>query len=102
MSVKYVAALDGIRAIAVFFVFLRHSTVKMYVPDGVGVVGVGIFFALSGFLITSLLLEETERTGAVRLRSFYVRRAYRLLPALFFMLLGVTISAAVLGRRPEF
>src|ERR1700752_1901019 len=56
-----------------------------------GYVGVDIFFALSGFLITTLLYEEWERTGAISLRRVYVRRARRLLPALWLVVAGFTV-----------
>lgn len=77
----YRPGLDGLRAVAVLAVFGRHA-----VPDGVlpgfGWVGVGLFFTLSGFLITKLLLEEWDRDRSISYRGFYLRRARRLLPAL--------------------
>ena len=78
----YVPALDGIRAIAIVLVVSRHFWGR---PLGGGY-GVDVFFVLSGFLITTLLLEEHARDGAIALRAFYMRRARRLLPALFTML----------------
>lgn len=72
-------ALDGVRAFAVAAVLVYHGGVAA-VPGGF--LGVDAFFVLSGFLITSLLLEEHARTGRVSLRAFYARRARRLLPAL--------------------
>ena len=78
--------LDGLRAIAVMAVLLYHGGWSL-TPGGY--LGVEVFFVISGFLITSLLLIEQERTGAVGLRSFWVRRARRLLPALFTVLLAV-------------
>lgn len=91
--------LDGLRGIAIVLVFIHHlqhfiyKTVWSFFPFGS--LGVDIFFVLSGFLITSLLLEEYSNTGTISLRSFYLRRALRLLPALF-LLLTLTVSVAFL------
>src|SRR4051812_42278396 len=74
----HVPALDGLRGIAIAIVVGYHA---FGFPLG-GWLGVDLFFVLSGFLITTLLLEEHDRTGRVSLRAFYVRRARRLLPAL--------------------
>ncbi|HEX3617598.1 MAG TPA: acyltransferase [Solirubrobacteraceae bacterium] len=73
--------LDGLRGIAILLVMLTHTNV---LPNGY--VGVDLFFALSGFLITTLLYEEWYRTGGISLRRFYGRRARRLLPALGLMI----------------
>ena len=73
----YRPALDGLRAVGVLAVMLHHTQLL----SG-GFLGVDVFFVLSGFLITSLLLEEHARAGRVSLRGFYTRRALRLLPAL--------------------
>lgn len=83
-------ALDGIRGIAVLLVVVCHAT-ELYVPPlrPLGRIGVGIFFVLSGFLITSLLLEERAREGRLDLAAFYLRRARRLLPALVAVLVVV-------------
>jgi peptidoglycan/LPS O-acetylase OafA/YrhL len=85
----YRPALDGIRALAIVGVVLLHA---LEWPSG-GALGVDLFFVLSGFLITTLLLEEHAEHGTVSLRAFYRRRAYRLLPALFLML-GVYLAVA--------
>ena len=100
MTLGYRPALDGIRALAILAVVLGHAT---GFPAS-GYLGVDIFFVLSGFLITTLLLDERLRTGAVSLRAFYRRRAYRLLPALFFLLaVFVVVSAlGVLANRSPF
>lgn len=79
-------ALDGIRAFAVLAVLARHGGYGAY-PGGF--LGVDVFFVLSGFLITSLLLEEWSKSGRIALGAFYGRRARRLLPALFVTLFGV-------------
>ena len=90
----YVPALDGLRAIAIALVVLFHYPwkQKLFAPQRFhgGFLGVDVFFVLSGFLITSLLLEERETTGRVSLVSFYKRRARRLLPA-FFVLFVIAV-----------
>jgi peptidoglycan/LPS O-acetylase OafA/YrhL len=79
---RRIAALDGLRGVAIALVLARHG---FGLPGG-GIVGVQLFFVLSGFLITSLLLEERAATGRVSLSGFYRRRAARLLPALVVFL----------------
>lgn len=74
-------ALDGLRGVAVLLVLVCHVVDRDRLL-GLGSAGVTLFFVLSGFLITSLLLEEHERSGRVDLPGFYRRRALRLLPAL--------------------
>jgi peptidoglycan/LPS O-acetylase OafA/YrhL len=75
--------LDGLRAIAVTMVVVQHTLGA--IPLELGSVGVGLFFGLSGYLITSILLQEQERRGHVILMNFYVRRAARLVPALLLV-----------------
>lgn len=84
----YVPALDGIRGVAVLLVMFAHA--NWIVPAG-GTVGVTVFFVLSGFLITSLLMREMDETGRLDLRRFYGRRVLRLYPAL------LTLVAATVG-----
>ena len=86
-------ALDGIRAIAVLLVMTVHAGAHSdFLPweivDGRG--GVTMFFVLSGFLITTLLLREEEARGRVSLKAFYVRRVMRLAP-LYYLVLGVYV-----------
>ena len=81
---RYIPELDGLRAIAAILVILFHSDREGLFQGGF--VGVDIFFVLSAFLITSILVDEQERTGDVRLGRFYWRRAIRLMPALLFFL----------------
>jgi peptidoglycan/LPS O-acetylase OafA/YrhL len=85
----YVPQLDGLRAIAVLLVVLFHLGLR---PFRSGFLGVDIFFVISGFLITSLLIAESERTGRISLSAFWARRARRLLPALALMLLAVALA----------
>jgi peptidoglycan/LPS O-acetylase OafA/YrhL len=91
---SHLPGIDGLRAIAVILVILFHV-----VPGGLpgGGLGVDIFFVLSGFLITGLLVTEKSATGRIRLRSFWARRARRLLPALAILLLVCTSAALFVG-----
>src|SRR2546427_4784127 len=84
-SPRYVPQLDGLRAIAVLLVVLFHLGLG---PFRSGFLGVDIFFVISGFLITSLLIAESKRTGRISLPALWARRARRLLPALALMLLA--------------
>ena len=84
-----IAALDGVRAIAVALVLADHGGIP---GMSGGFLGVDVFFVLSGFLITSLLLDEVGRTGRIGLKSFWIRRARRLLPALIVMVLAVVTA----------
>jgi peptidoglycan/LPS O-acetylase OafA/YrhL len=90
----HVAGLDGVRAIAVTLVILFHLTPGTTVG---GYLGVDIFFVVSGFLITTLLLRERAETGRIRLSSFWNRRARRLLPALAALLLVCCTAAWAIG-----
>ena len=92
-TLAYVPALDGIRGVAIIVIMGYHGGV--FLTSG-GFYSLDTFFALSGFLITSLLVAEWQRTGTVRLAAFWARRARRLLPALLLMLLGVAAYAAFL------
>lgn len=91
-----IPALDGLRAIAVALVLIGHGGIP-----GVsgGFIGVDVFFVLSGFLITSLLLDELGRTGRIDLTGFWIRRARRLLPALVLMVLTVAAARQLLPER---
>jgi peptidoglycan/LPS O-acetylase OafA/YrhL/lysophospholipase L1-like esterase len=84
-----IPALDGIRAVAVALVLVDHGGIPGL--SG-GFIGVDIFFVLSGFLITSLLLDELGRTGRIDLPGFWIRRSRRLLPALLLMVLAVAFA----------
>lgn len=89
---RYVPALDGIRALAVLFVIAYHVNVP---HAGGGMLGVGVFFTLSGYLITDILLDSWRRHGNLRLGRFWLHRARRLLPALFLMLAAVSVWVAL-------
>ena len=89
----YVPAFDGLRGVAILLVISQHY----YRFLSGGFIGVDLFFVLSGFLITTLLLEERHTTGTVSLRAFYGRRARRLLPALVALLVAVTVLTVMPG-----
>jgi len=95
-----IQGIDLLRGFAVALVMLRHALPDQFA--GAGVVGVVMFFSLSGHLITGLLIDEVERTGGLRFRRFYARRALRLVPALLFLVVGlvaVTLLFNPLGDR---
>ena len=101
LKMGYQPALDGLRALSVIAVILYHADVS-WLPGGF--LGVEVFFVVSGFLITSLMLEERAASGRVNLRTFWIRRARRLLPALFVMLLALAIAVATFATdsAPDF
>lgn len=83
-SAFYLPALDGIRGIALLIVFVSHAEIMGdIIPGGLGVT---IFFFLSGYLITTLLRIEAQRTGTISLKKFYIRRARRILPPMYITL----------------
>lgn len=97
-----VESIDLLRGLAIGLVIARHALPGVF--PGAGVVGVVMFFALSGYLITGVLLGELGRTGRVDLRRFYARRARRLVPALLVLVAGVvlvTVLADPLGDRDQ-
>jgi peptidoglycan/LPS O-acetylase OafA/YrhL len=98
VTVRYRPELDGLRGIAIALVLLQHLRFPGMEMGMAGAVGVALFFVLSGYLITSLLLAERERTGTLSLPRFYGRRARRLLPALIALLVVVGLVMAVQGR----
>ena len=87
---KYLPSIDSLRALAVLAVIIYHVDVN-YLPGGF--LGVDLFFVLSGYLISSLIIKEFRKTGTVNLYNFYIRRARRLLPAVYFM---ITIGLVVM------
>ena len=92
----YQPALDGVRALAVLAVIAHHA--KLGGVVGGGVVGVETFFVLSGFLITTLLLEERWRDTRISILRFYARRAFRLFPALGAVVIVIVVYAAIRGE----
>jgi peptidoglycan/LPS O-acetylase OafA/YrhL len=91
-------SLDGIRAFAILAVIASHLELPHLLGGGVGV---NVFFVLSGFLITTLLLAERDAAGRISLRNFYARRALRLLPALFLMVACVSAYTLVVLAASE-
>ncbi len=87
---KYRSDIDGLRAVAVLSVLFFHAEFEFFAG---GFLGVDVFFVISCYLITRLIVTEIETTGTFGFRSFYVRRFRRLFPALFAMLLGTFIIA---------
>ena len=89
----YAPELDGLRGVAIAAVMVYHA----YEPwlRG-GLIGVDIFFALSGYLITALLIQEFDATGQIRLKAFYLRRVLRLFPALLLLLLIFCLASVLI------
>ncbi|MEI7447463.1 MAG: acyltransferase family protein, partial [Burkholderiales bacterium] len=91
----HMPGLDGVRAIAVLAVVVFHMD-ESWLPGGF--LGVDVFFTLSGFLITSLLLAELDASDKVDFKRFYIRRARRLLPALYLVLVATSIAAMTIAQ----
>ena len=87
-----IPSLDGLRALSISIVFVSHAGYSI-VPGGLGV---SIFFVISGFLITTLLCGEFDRTGSISLHEFYIRHAFRILPV-FYVVLGLGVVAVATG-----
>ncbi len=105
-TLRRIPSLDGIRAVAILMVMGMHTLQQYAASQHIplvffmvfnGSLGVAIFFVLSGYLITRLLLQEFDRTGSVRLRRFYLKRALRILPPLY-MYLGALCLIVLSGR----
>jgi peptidoglycan/LPS O-acetylase OafA/YrhL len=92
---SYLTGLDGIRAVAVMAVLCYHANYPWALG---GFLGVETFFVLSGFLITSLLLTEWQATNNIDLKQFWMRRARRLLPAVWLLLLALPVLAVLFAR----
>ena len=91
-GIKYIPAIDGLRAVAVIAVMLYHLGVP-WIPGGF--LGVDLFFVISGYVITRLLLDSIQRSGGLDLRAFYKSRLRRLLPPLVFMIITTTLFIGV-------
>ena len=87
-GIRYIPAIDGLRAVAVIAVILYHLGFT-WIPGGF--LGVDLFFVISGYVITRLLLDSIQRSGGLDLRAFYFARIRRLLPPLIFMIVTTTV-----------
>ncbi len=97
---RYFASLDGLRMVSIVPVVWHHSTPRPYSGlMGRGPIGVDLFFAISGFLITTLLVRERKRVGRIDLAAFYARRSLRIFP-LYYLVLGLHLVFA-LWVRPD-
>src|SRR5579871_6458680 len=85
----YIPALDGLRACAILLVFASHYGGNAIIPGGFGVT---LFFFISGYLITSLLISEMQSFRAISISQFYMRRFIRLAPALLSMVLIISLT----------
>jgi peptidoglycan/LPS O-acetylase OafA/YrhL len=92
IAVRHVPELDGLRGIAIISVLVHHQLTSFTLKGGF--LGVDLFFVLSGFLITGLLVSEFDRNGSISMRNFYMRRVLRLGPALACFLLGCLLVSA--------
>jgi peptidoglycan/LPS O-acetylase OafA/YrhL len=98
-------ALDGVRGFAVLIVFLSHSSGRELYPaeflklQGIGHVGVYLFFVLSSWLLTTIVLNEIEETGTVRLKSYFLRRGFRIVPLYFCVIIAVYAYQTVTGTE---
>src|SRR6185369_3060158 len=95
-GLAYRPELDGIRGIAILLVLAQH--INLPSSTLAGLVGVNLFFALSGYLITTLLISEQDGTGKIDLRRFYERRVRRLVPALVAVVFVTGILMAIQGN----
>ena len=102
MKLHYRPEIDGLRAIAIGAVILYHAqiTILGHQPFKGGFIGVDIFFVISGYLITSIILKELLTTGTFSFKYFYERRARRILPALLFVML-VSLPFVWIYLMPE-
>ena len=87
-GIRYIPAIDGLRAVAVIAVILYHLGFE-WIPGGF--LGVDLFFVISGYVITRLILDSIQRSGGLDLRAFYIARLRRLLPPLVFMIITTTV-----------
>lgn len=102
---RNIPSLDGLRAVSVLLVLFAHAAETRgfpdlgwarWIPERCGELGVKVFFVISGFLITSLLVRELETTGGISLRDFYLRRAFRIFPVYYFYL-AIAFTLPALG-----
>ena len=92
---EYMPALDGLRALSILLVIVAHAGLERYVPGGLGVV---IFFVISGYLITGQIIDEVEANGILSIKTFYLRRFFRLAPALAAYIALFSILPLITGQ----
>src|SRR5687767_15042456 len=97
-----IRSLDGLRAVAILLVLLAHLPHSLAAAPAwtehlmpLGLLGVRVFFVISGFLISSLLFAELAKSGAISLRKFYFRRTLRIFPAFYVYVAAIAIAAAL-------
>ena len=95
-AARHIPSLDGIRAVSFMLVFATHTGASTFIS---GDFGVTVFFFLSGFLITTLMRSEFDRSGSVNIRHFWLRRALRILPPFYVVALAATLMALILYPR---
>ncbi len=95
MQNHYIEGLDGLRAIAVLMVFAYHLRLPF---AKCGLLGVTVFFVISGFLITRILISEIEHTGTIDLKQFWIKRIRRILPAILTVILALIFVSAICNR----
>jgi peptidoglycan/LPS O-acetylase OafA/YrhL len=96
---RHFTELDGLRALSILLVVSIHTTDPLWRPLK-GDVGVTIFFVISGFIITTLLLREEQDKGRVRIGAFYIRRAFRILPLYYLVLAAYVVLIGILRLQP--
>ncbi|RLQ88449.1 acyltransferase family protein [Notoacmeibacter ruber] len=99
MKIAYRADIDGLRSVAVISVLLFHAEIASFAG---GFVGVDIFFVISGYLITSILLKELSATGRIDFVNFWARRVRRLLPIAIVVILATLLAYHILFSIPHF
>lgn len=101
LALRRFGRLDGLRAVSILLVFTAHPVSRQLWPHLHGSAGVTLFFVLSGFLITTLLLREESRVGRVDFVAFYLRRFFRIYPMFFLVLALYCVLILGLGLQPE-
>ena len=98
---RHFGSLDGLRALSILAVIGLHCNLANSSLFHTGEYGVALFFAISGFLITTLLLRESDRTGSISIRDFYIRRALRIFPLYYGVLILYVVLSFVVARHTE-
>jgi len=101
-SRRFFEDLDGIRAFSILFVVYHHADMSNSLFRHREYLGVDMFFVLSGFLIVTLLMRERDRTGAISLVNFYIRRCLRIFPVYFATVIGLAILFYIADAEPDY